>query len=78
MTTQPHIRALPLFLAIEGGEQDIPTSYDAFVRDNGLSDDEAEELAVTLLEHGEFHGGGGARPGFTLFVQQTTSHQYRS
>lgn len=68
MTTQPHVRALPLFLAIEGGEQDIPTTYDAFVQDNSFSEAEAEEIAAALLEHGKFHGGGGAQPCFTLFV----------
>jgi len=67
MTTQPHVRELPLILAIEGHEA-TTTDFDTFISVNELSDDEAEELAMALLEEGEFHDGGGAAPRYVLRV----------
>lgn len=69
MTTQSHIRIMKLTLDIEGHEV-TTTDFDAFVRANEIGDDDAEEIAITLLEQGEYHSGGGAGPWYTLAVRQ--------
>lgn len=67
MTTQPHVRDLELTLTFEG-EEPIQTTYDAIVLDNEMSDEEAEAFAMILLENGEFRGGGGAAPAYTVAI----------
>lgn len=69
MTTQPHVRSLSLTLVVDGFDvTPHPTTFDTFVVENDLSDEEAEELAMALLEEGAFHGGGGSAPHYSLRV----------
>lgn len=66
-TAQPHIRALPLILTVEG-MGDHPTDFDTIIRENDFTDEEAEAIATSLLEAGEVRGGGGAAPDYVIRV----------
>jgi hypothetical protein len=60
-------RTLRLSFTIEGSTP-VDTSFDEFVRINGLRDADAEAIARKLVEDGAFNGGGGVQSHYTLTV----------